>query len=347
MRKQTMIGLVKTKKEPGNMELREVRIPEIGPHAVLLKIWGTGVCGSDVHIYKDEHPYTPPVIIGHEFSGIIEEVGKKVKNLKIGDRVVADLETEQGRLGVDIDGSYAQYMKVPAHLVHVLPDNVSLEEGVLVEPVVAVSHALLERTKVNPADFVVVLGPGSIGLVAVQIAKLFSPRKIAITGLYADKHRLQVAKEIGVDYTFFSEENPEEKIKELTDGVGADVVIDCSGGEKAITQATKMVRIGGWITILGLWGHSIKVNIDNIPYNNLTVRGSWGWAGMESGVGEIRTWAGSQSWTRAMKILDLNKITLKPLISHVLPLAEWKQALKICEEKTGVKVVLKPNQNVV
>lgn len=93
MRKQTMIAVVKTVKGPENMELREVRIPEIGPNAVLLKIWGAGVCGSDVHIYKDEHPYTPPVIIGHEFSGIIEEVGKKVKNLKIGDRVVADLET--------------------------------------------------------------------------------------------------------------------------------------------------------------------------------------------------------------------------------------------------------------
>ena len=182
---------------------------------------------------------------------------------------------KQGRLGVDIDGPYAQYMKVPTHLVHVLPDNVSLEEGVLVEPVVAVSHALLERTKINPADFVVVLGPGPIGLVAVQIVKLFSPRKTAITGLYADQHRLQVARKIGVDYTFFSEENPEEKVKELTNGVGADVVIDCSGGEKAITQATRMVRIGEWITILGLWGHSIKVNMDNIPYNNLTVRGSW------------------------------------------------------------------------
>ena len=342
----TMMAVVKTEKGPGNMELQEVPVPKIGSHDVLLKIWGAGVCGSDVHIYKDEHPYKPPVIIGHEFSGMIAEIGKKVENLKISDRVVADLETERGRLGVDIDGAYGQYMKVPEHLVHVLPENVSLDEGVLVEPVVAVSHALLERTRIRPADFVVVLGPGPIGLVAVQVAKLFSPRKIAITGLYADKHRLKVAEEIGVDYTFFSEEQPEENIRELTGGVGADVVIDCSGGEEALSQATKMVRIGGWITILGLWGHTIKVNIDNIPYNNLTVRGSWGWAGMESGLAEIRTWAGSQSWTHALKILALNKVSLKPLITHVFPLKEWRQALRICEEKAGVKVILRPNQDV-
>lgn len=327
------------------MELREVPVPDIGPDDILMKVWGSGVCGSDVHILKDEHPYSPPVIIGHEFSGVVEKVGENVKELKVGDRVVADLETEQGRLGVDIDGSYARYMRVPSYLVHVLPENVTLEEGVLVEPVVAVSHALLERTKINPADFVVILGPGPIGLVAVEVAKLFSPRGIAITGLYTDEHRLEVARELGVDYTFFSEDDPEEKILELTDGVGADVVLDCSGGEEAITQATRMIKTGGWITILGLWGRKITANIDNIPYNNLTVRGSWGWAGMESGKAEIRSRAGSQSWERAMRILALGEINLKSLVTHTLPLTEWREALRICENKKGVKVILKSNED--
>ncbi len=337
-----MYALVKTKKGPGNMEVREVSIPEIGNRDVLLKIWATGVCGSDVHILHDEHPYTPPVIIGHEFSGTIEQVGDEVKNFRIGDRVVADLETLEGRLGVEVDGSYAQFMRVPAHLVHKLPENVSLDEGVLLEPLVAVSHALLYRSRIYPADFVVVIGPGPIGLMALQVAQLFSPLAVMVTGLKRDEFRLSKARELGADFTFFSEDDPVKEVLRLTEGKGADLVVDCSGGEESITQATRMTKIGGWITILGLWGKDVKVNIDNLPYNCLSIRGSWGWEGMESGVQVVKTWAGAQSWERALQILALGKVKLEPLITHTFPLNEWEKAFRVVEEKSGLKVLVKP-----
>jgi len=327
------------------MELRDVGLPTIGSRDVLLRIWGAGVCGSDVHVFRDEHPYVPPVIIGHEFSGEVEQVGDEVTHFRPGDRAVGDLETTAGRLGVDIDGAYASFMRIPSHLVHMLPSTISLREGVLVEPVVAVTHALLERSRIRPADFVVIIGPGPIGLVAVQVARLFSPRKIALTGLRRDRTRLAVGRAVGADHVLIAEEEPEKKILELTGGVGADLVVDCSGGKDSLLAATRMVKIGGWITVLGLWGQSLDTNLDPIPYNCLTVRGSWGWAGMESGDAEIRSAMGRSSWERALKILSLGKIDLPALITHELPLESWQEGLKICEERNGVKVILRPPES--
>jgi L-iditol 2-dehydrogenase len=219
-------------------------------------------------------------VLGHEFSGVILEKGKNVDpKWQIGDRVCGDLETMNGRIGVHVNGAYAERMTIPQRLVHRLPENLSLEEGALVEQVTCMSHSLMYRSRILPGDFVVLLGPGPIGLTMLQMVRLYSPRSVMVTGLRSDAIRLAKAKELGADMTFNSEDDPAAYVKELTQGEGADLVIDCTRGDAALGQAVRMVKNGGWITIIGVWGHELRVNLDSVPYNNLTIRGGWGWGG--------------------------------------------------------------------
>jgi L-iditol 2-dehydrogenase len=213
-----------------------------------------------------------------------------------------------------------------------------------VEMVTCMGHAAMHRTRIHPADFVVITGPGPIGLTMLQIVQLWSPRAVFVTGLRDDEMRLAKARELGADYVWYSEDDPVSEVRRLTHGQGADLVIDCSGGEAAITQATRMVKTGGWITVVGLWGHDIHCNIDNIPYNNLTVRGTWGWGGMEIEDQAVRMAEGWHSWERALQILAMGKIDLNPIVTAHIPLEEWKDAFLRLERKEEIKVMIYPNE---
>jgi L-iditol 2-dehydrogenase len=206
------------------------------------------------------------------------------------------------------------------------------------------SHSLMYRTRIHPADFVVITGPGPIGLTMLQLTKLYSPRTVVVTGLKDDTLRLQKARALGADVTLYSEDDPVKDVLEMTNGAGADVVIDCSGGEAAITQATRMVKNGGWITIIGLWGRDIKVNLDRIPYNNLTVRGGWGWDGMEYADQAVRMAAGWHSWERALQIMAMGKVKLAPIITSRIRLEDWRAAFERLERKEEIKVMIYPNE---
>ena len=214
-----MKAVVKFQRGKGSMELRDVAMPVFGDHEILIRIRASGVCGTDYHIYTGEYQSFPPHIVGHEFSGEIVEVGSKVTQLKPGDRVISELNVESCGIcrycktgnpqiclskkapGTHIDGSYAEFQKMPAHLIHMLPDSVTFEDAAVIEPAAIVAHSLLERTKVEPQDFVVVLGPGPIGLLSLQMAKQYGARTVVMVGTDVDeKHRLPLAKKLGADY---------------------------------------------------------------------------------------------------------------------------------------------------
>mgnify|MGYP006279316043 CR=1 FL=1 len=340
-----MKALVKWGKGKDNMGIREVDRPKPGPSEVLLEVAAVGICGSDIHIWRDEKEHREPVVIGHEYAGVIVEKGSACGDrLAVGDRVCGDLETMNGRIGTHVDGAMASHVVVPEALVHKLPDSMSFEEGAMIELVTCMSHSAMYRTRIKPADFVVITGPGPIGLVMLQVVKLFSPRAVVVTGLRDDRVRLEKARELGADVTLCSEDDPVAEVKRLTGGTGADVCIDCSGGEAAITQCTRMVRTGGWITIIGLWGHDVKVNIDAIPYNNLTVRGGWGWAGMESGDQAVRMPAGFHSWERALQIMAMGTMKLTPIITRRIGLDQWRECYEMLERKEEIKVMVYPNE---
>jgi threonine dehydrogenase-like Zn-dependent dehydrogenase len=327
------------------MGLRDVPEPKVEPDEVLMEVACVGICGSDLHIWKDEKEHKRPVTLGHEFSGVILDKGRNVGGQwQVGDRIVASNESMAGRIGTTVNGAYAERMTVPERCVHRMPDNTSFEEGALVELVTAMSYSAMYRTPLKPADFVVMCGPGPVGLVMLQIVRLFSPRAIMVTGTKSDDLRLQKAKELGADHIYYSEDDPVRKVQELTNGIGADVVIDASGSEGGLTQATRMVRLGGWITVIGLWGHDIKVNLDCVPYNNLTVRGGWGWAGIDSPDQAVRMALGWHSWERGLQIMAMGKIQLKPIITMRIPLEAWREGFERLEAKKETKVLMYPNE---
>ena len=327
------------------MGIREVPEPKVGPDDLLVEVGAVGICGSDLHIWRDEKEHRRPVTLGHEFSGVVIGKGESVSDQwQTGDRIVGDLETLEGRVGTHVNGAYAPRLALPQQLAHRLPDNLSFAEGALIEQVTCMSHAAMVRSRINPADLVVITGPGPIGLTMLQIVQLFNPRAVLVTGLKDDTLRLEKAKELGADYVYYSEDDPVAEVLRLTDGEGADVVLDCSGGEAAITQATRMVRNGGWVTIIGLWGHDFQVNLDKIPYNNLTIRGSWGWDGMEYADQAVRMAAGWYSWERALKIMAMGKIQLEPIITQRIRLEEWREAFERLEARQEIKVMIYPNE---
>lgn len=327
------------------MGLVDVPEPAVGPHDLLIEVGAVGICGSDLHIWNDRKEHRRPVTLGHEFAGaIIGKGGAVDARWQLGDRICGDLETLDGRVGTHVNGAYAERVAIPERLAHRLPDNLSFEEGALIEQVTCMSHSLMARTRIHPADFVVITGPGPIGLTMLQLVKLYSPRAVVVTGLKSDERRLAKARELGADVTLYSEDDPVEAVLEMTDGAGADVALDCSGGERAITQATRMVKNGGWITIIGLWGHNINVNLDRIPYNNLTVRGGWGWDGMEYADQAVRMAAGWHSWERALCIMAMGKVKLAPIITGRIRLEEWRAAFERLERKEEIKVMIYPNE---
>jgi L-iditol 2-dehydrogenase len=190
-----MLALQKVEKGVGHIELRDVPEPEPQPGWVKIEVKAAAVCGTDIHIRHDQFPYWPPVTLGHEFSGVITELGEGVSGWEVGDRVVAEPHTlaceecwlcRQGHVqicadkrspGWGIDGAFAKYIVMDSKLLHALPDSVSFDAGALVEPTANTVHDVGERAKVEPEDFVVVLGPGPIGLLAAQTAKAAGARR--------------------------------------------------------------------------------------------------------------------------------------------------------------------------
>ncbi|RJS76077.1 hypothetical protein CW712_02680 [Candidatus Bathyarchaeota archaeon] len=345
-----MKAVVKTKRGPGNVELRDIEVPKINPNEVLVEIKFTGICGTDLHIYHDSAFYTPPVVLGHEYSGVIVQKGKKVAGFDIGDRVTSPATIpcgsclmcrtnhanrcvgEQKRiLGTHkANGTFTKYVAVPYRILHKIPQSLSFEEAAVAEPVACVIRAVFERIKVEPGDTVAVLGPGPMGLLTVQAARVAGAKQIVVTGVSADKERFCIAKQLGADLTINVEQEDAVKvIKDLTDGWGADVVFEASGASAARKQAFKIVRRCGKIGLIGLTGEPTDLNLDHIVEGELDVKGSWG-----------TVWT---SWRRTLDLMSSGMIKVAPLITSRLPLEKWKEGFQQMEERKALKVLLLPS----
>ena len=343
-----MKALVKYKKGHGNMEIRDVPEPQPETGQVKIEVKAAGICGSDLHIYHDDIVIAvkPPVVIGHEFSGVIAKVGEGTMGWSVGERVVSELGfevcgrcynclagfpnlcDERKSIGYWYNGAFARYVIVPEEGVHRLPDNVSFEEGALTEPLACVVHGVLELTPFAAGDTVLISGPGTIGLMTLQVARAQGARTI-VSGVSADEKRLAVARELGAEHLIDAErEDVIEIVMELTGGRGADVVFECSGNEKAVAAGFSAIRKRGRYTQLGLFGKPISIDFEKVITKELKVTGSFG----------QRRWA----WERALSLMAERKVSLDPLVSDVLPLPDWKKAFELFENKEGLKVVLRP-----
>ena len=333
-----MQALRKTAEGPGHVELREVPVPDIGPDEVLMKVYAAGVCGSDLLIQEDRHFYKAPVTLGHEFSGIAYKVGKNITRVKEGDKFVADIECGEGRwLGVTIDGAYAPYMRVPEQVIYRVPDQVSLGHACLAEPIVATHHLIQERAQVKVGDDVVVVGPGPMGIMGIQYAKVCGARRVFLIGLKSDVKRLQVGKQVGADYLLYSEDSPEKTVMEVTNGKGAEFVLECSASQEGVQHAIDCARKAyegpggkGIIVFISLWGREITLNLDQVSLGQLDIRGSWSWNGLET-------------WEHAIDLLDRGVFNLDPMITNHYTLDEWETAFANLRSKQDVKAFIHPN----
>lgn len=342
----TLKALMKVKSGPGNVEIREVSDPRPNPNEVKIKVHACGVCGTDLHVYHDTTINTPPVILGHEFSGIIEEVGKDVHRFKPGDRVVAETTVEScgycyycitgnhnicanrrglGRTG---DGAFANYLVLRQQLIHILPESIDMDDASLLEPMACTVHAVCETATIHAGDSVLISGPGAIGLFAMQIAKA-EGAKVILVGIGKDSERLVLAKRIGADKVVNVEnENIEEIMKLETGGNGFDAVIECSGAPASILSSLKLVRRQGQYIQMGLSGKEVAANFDLIVNREIRIMGSVN-----------SKWT---SWERAIKLLETKQVVTKPLISEKLPLDQWEIAFDNMKNGRGVKTLLTP-----
>ena len=343
-----MKGLYKTAPGPGNMELRDAEVPKPGPGQVLIEVKAAGICGSDLHILHWDIAFAmkPPMIIGHEFSGVIVETGSGVEGWKPGDRVTAEpsaiicgecrycrtgaynLCANRRVMGYWVDGVFAEYVVAGAVRLHRLPDRTSFEEGALTEPLACCVHAVHELTGVEVGDFVAVTGPGAIGLLCAQLAKA-EGAVVMMVGTDADRDRLAKAKELGIDYCVnLQERDPLEAVRELTEGYGADIVFECSGAAPAAAMGIELARKQGKYTQVGLFGKPITLDFERIAYKELVVTGSL-----------AQRWT---AWKRTIRIMELGKVDLGAVISDKFPISRWQEAFDKFEAKQGLKILLDP-----
>lgn len=348
---QTMQGLFKTAKGVGNMELRETPVPEPQANEVLLEVKAAGICGTDIHIMHDQFPYWPPVIMGHEFSGQIVRVGSEVTDYQPGDRVVGEPHTKAcGRCelcrtgniqlcaqkrspGWGIHGAFAKYLVMPTHLLHRIPDSMSFEEAAVVEPTANVVQDVLERGRVEPNDTVVILGPGTIGLLSVMAARAAGAGTVIVVGARGDiPMRLPKAKELGADEVIQAEEeDPVEAVRRITGGRGADLVVEASGSPRAIASAVGMVRRLGRITQIGLTGRQEI----SFPWD----AASWKVCSI---IFNLST--AFSCWDRTIGLVASKKIDVSKIITHREPLANWKAVFDDIENACGLKALLIPEE---
>ncbi len=344
-----MLALVKTAKGVGNLELRDVPVPAPGDGEVLLKILGAGVCGTDIHVRDDNFPYWPPVILGHEFSGEVVDLGPGVSLVGMGDRVVGEPHTracghcpmcrtgnvqicpEKRSPGWGIDGAMTEYLVMPQHLLHKLPDSVSNIAGAVIEPTANAVHDVLERAGVEGGDFVVVIGPGPIGLLAAMTARAAGAREVMIVGTNADEAiRMPKARELGFTRLVnVQKDNPAEIVADLTGGIGADLVVECSGAKAAVASSVELIRKKGRLCVIGL----ISEDPAPFPYKAASFKVIDVYFCLSTGY---------TSWNKAIHMVASGLIDAESIVTHVKPLSEWESVFADIDSQQAIKAVLIP-----
>ncbi len=342
-----MKALRKLDHGPGLIEIQEVPQPEPGPGEALLEVKRAGVCFTDIHIWHGEFPkLRPPVTLGHECCGVVAALGEGVGNVQVGDRVTSESEAyscgecrycragqnqlcdRRTALGYATDGAFAQYLKVRAQALHHLPEGVSFTAGAVSEPLAVGVHAVMEIGRIQPGEWVLVTGPGTIGLIVMQVARA-QGAKVAITGTGRDTARLELAQKLGAEYCIQAESGKQfDLAAELNEGYGFDAAVECSGSLYGLSDALNCVRKGGRMVQLGLAGKPGMLNPDLLTLKEITLKGCFAHH--------------PGSWEKAMGLLASGKIDLESLVSGEVSFDRWEEVFKKVENGQGLKYLLDP-----
>ena len=344
-----MKAVVMYDKADRSVEIRDVPVPTIGPEECLVEVKFCGICGSEPHMYHGQLTLLarPPVILGHEWSGQIVQVGERVEGFAAGDRVTCETAAEtcgvcalcrsgsynvcpeRRAFGFAVDGAFTRYVKAKYGRLHHIPDGVSYEAAAMTEPICVAYNAVAEKSRIQPGDVVVIVGPGPVGLFSLQVARLAGAATLIVTGTRRDRERLALARQLGADIVVdVGEQNPADVVREVGDGLGAHLVIDCAGVPPAIQQSLEIVRRNGQITKVGWSLQPVNLTMDEIVAKVITYQGAF-----------------SHTWTTWETVLDLmrqGKIETGALLSEVWPITRWEEAFHKLEALQAHKILLYP-----
>jgi 2-desacetyl-2-hydroxyethyl bacteriochlorophyllide A dehydrogenase len=331
--------------KPHSLTVRSTPLRTLLPDEVLVKVQACGVCGTDVHIVEGTSRSTPPVVLGHEFTGVVEDVGIAVHGVASGQRVAVDPNISCGvcyfcrrglvhlcvnlqALGVDRDGGMAEFCLVPVQQIYVLPDGMQTEAAAFVEPVSCAVHGI-DRANIRSGDTVVIIGGGTIGLIMLQLAKnAGASRTILVEPLH---HKRRIAAELGADVVLNPiESDTKSAVMDLTH-VGADVVIECVGKPQTAQLTLELARRGGTVEFFGVCpiGEKIQVEPNQVYFKELTIVGSY---------------VNPNTFARSIALLHAGKVCVDKFQIDRFPLDGVVEALAYQREGKTLKSIIEPNR---
>jgi L-iditol 2-dehydrogenase len=346
----TQAAVVHYALEPLAVELREIPVPEVGDGEVLLEVGAVSVCGSDVHQSRNTHswPVNVPVVLGHEFSGTVARLGRGVTGFREGDRVVSEtaaeicktcllcrtgrynLCTERKGFGYGVNGAMAQFVRVPARCLHKIPDTLPFDIACLAEPHAVAYQLMCVNSRITPGDFVVVIGPGPIGLLCTRMAALSGANPLVVVGLRGDGPRLAAARRLGATHTVDIENEDLEAIVRDICPIGADLVCDASGASATLGTALRLTRPDGQVSKVGWSPDVITTDVNPLVQRNIRLQGSFS--------------HNYPVWERVIHLLDRGVTMADTIIGHRAPLAGWREAFDSMHDGRVIKSVLLPGQ---
>ncbi|MBN1836581.1 MAG: zinc-binding dehydrogenase [Spirochaetales bacterium] len=347
-----MKALVLYEKRNGAAELREVPRPQVGPGDVLVRVKAAAVCGADIEFFRAEQVgnLRPPVVLGHEFCGVVEETGERVTEWRPGDRVVSDntgyvcgrcyacstgsplLCPERLGLGYSMDGGFAEFVRIPEaaltrapHSLMRLPDSLPFRSGAALEPSANAYRAVIQEGRLMPGEAVAIFGPGPMGLFSTQVAAVGGAAGILLFGTERSAARLELGRRLGATRTAeVGREDPEAVVREEFPE-GADLVIDAAGAPTVLPLAMRLVRPKGRIVRVA-WGNAPQsLDLDPLLPKGATIVGHFGYDYV--------------SWRNVLRLAEQGRIQYEPLITASMPLERWREAFEMMESRRAVKVV--------
>jgi 2-desacetyl-2-hydroxyethyl bacteriochlorophyllide A dehydrogenase len=330
---------------PGKIVLKPVTLGEPGPHQVLIETSVCGICGSDLHIFKGRHPAAPlPAGVGHEFSGVVRQVGSAVTKVQAGQRVCVNPLLSCGRCLACRRGTpqrceqmtfihraggsgFAEFVLREEHWVYPLPESLSFEEGTMIETLSVALHAV-NQAPLAAGSRAAIFGVGPVGLLVLQVARITGAGQVFAVDL--QDHRLDMAKRLGADLAINARrEDPVAAIREATDSLGVDVAYECVGHAEPLRNALSSLRRGGTAVAVGIYEEpQVTLDLMQMVGRELHLVGMVGYA---------------YEFEEALRLAASGRVDLKPLISRVVPPAELQQAfdLLVSPEAREFKVLVK------
>ncbi len=342
-----MKALVKYGNKANELEIRDVPVPVIGGDDVLLEVRAAGICGWDIEMWRHKMAgtFNVPVIQGHEFCGVIKETGRNIKDFKPGQRVVSEtaaqicgkcpqcltgnyhLCPERKGFGYGVDGAFAEYVKVPARCLHLIPEKISFESAALTEPACVAYQALVVLSKIRPGRAVLIIGPGPIGLFCVQVAAACGAFPIMVAGTDKDAARLKTAQKIGADFIIdVTRQDAVEFIKSKTNGQGVPLVVDAAGNEKTLRLAIDTVAPMGKVTKIGWGPKPVNFSLDVLLSKAACLQGTFS-----------HNWP---TWQAVLAMMEKGLIKMEPMISHKINLDKWKETFELVEKCQAIKAII-------